>query len=837
MINKNQYEKSVIFIKNHVPLFVRKTYSAFSMCLDELSTELMAGAQKDETPYSADKAAKQLIQDKDFMRVYTHLFGNSRVLETRLCELCEISQTFDPQEKISRDEEFYTVNGPDIFAPVTEIKTAITPFAATSSYDGDIDRRPEDTYPIPLNFEIGVGARHIEYYRESIKDYDPFFNPNKTLEGFNGVKTVLDDLESSMVVDLKGLFNRFFKMIASGITTDLSDKADKGDSDPTRNVSKLVELSAAAKDANKSTEIVEKVTNMLYSSAITTYFVFASKLVGAKNDIYQWMYTSFVKDSVTSFDEIHYPTKAPITIASGHGVYGKANDIAPERNNAGTPEMESNPTYNDELLKLKKIMIYRNIRMQYSVWASVINAVLDPTLARGNDYFRTAESKERAAAFGLENDSLTGNILWLEGRMILAYIKARYRTYNLTQQIDYHVGKPYQSVKNIEVAVSRIKDEEAAAMVKEAISGKKIEDTLITVFAENYNTLGLGSIAVNQLSKFVLRGAYLLLMVKMIASLDKAKNVTEPTTGRPLKDLFAEVFYGILNGMKDQYKYLNTFKRDNYKLDTISKNVYAVLDEAAMYFTPVNNFNWKRESDDFNWNIIYGKMFTAETLNNVVKRVDTEDSYYLDKHNFNVVFDMPLFSDIRSFGWCFENDFTLNDCESSFRVHDMRLNSSNDQELFPKNRMILEGIERMNYNSHRSFASLESVNQAIENLQILSELGFEGADAMASNAVYSSLAGVCSGVTSLEITNEATAEKDHITIDENGNGVIENADTDSEGNIVAKSTTDTIDQANLTQHSVESIHANIKETLELNLYNQASERFNKIFNSVVLGLK
>lgn len=835
MINKNQYEKSVVLLKNHIPLFVRKTFNSFAICLDELSAELMALAQKNEQPYSIDNICKKLIKEKDFMRAYTSLIHDPYVLKLKLTEICEGSTTGDFTERISKDEEFYTVNGPDIYAPVTIIQAAITPFSAKGTYWSEDNKSGVENDPIPLEFEIVKGSKSVE--RSASDTSYGVFNTNECIEGFNGVKTVLDDLESKLVVDLKGLFNKYFKMISEGINVDYSPNADKGDIDPTRYVEKIVNIATVAKDAVKASEIVEKITETLYSSVITTYFIFASKLVGAKNDIYQWMYTSFVKDSVSSVDAIDYPTKAPVTFASGHAVSGRPYGIYSERETSCNPELGENVTEQDASFKLNKITIYRNIRMQYSVWASVINAVLDSRLWVEGLRWQNKQTKEWCAANGLKNDSITGSVIRLEAKMIMAYLKAKYRTYNLSQQIDYNSNTPYQSVKNIHYAVDRIKDEEAASMVKEAITGKKIEETLIEVDTSIYNTLALGSIAVNQLSKFVLNGAYCLLMVKMIASLGKAKNNIDPATGRPVKDVFAEIFYGILGNIKLTHKYLSKFD-GSYKLDRFSDEMYKILNEVARFYSPIeHDFNLREDNLDDNkyHEVIKTDSFVSESLNKLAERSEKEPVNVIDAEFESSVIDIPLFSDIHNFECELKYSFALDDYEIPTKVIDMHLNSSNEKELFPKNRLVLEGIEKMNFNSHRSFASIESVTQAIDSLEALSELGFEGADAMASNAAYSSLANVCGGITSLEITNEATAEKDHIIID--NDEVIENAKTDPDGNVMAEGTSDALDQANLTHHSIESVHANIQETLELNLHNRASERFNKLFNSVILGLK
>lgn len=829
MINKNQYEKSVIMLKEHVPIFVRNAYNSFVTCLDELSSEYMAEAQK-ESPYSIDKVCKNLFINRDFMKVYNNALPDD-VLKLKLYKIVSSIATFDSPKSgyDNKNEEFYTVNGPDIYAPVKAIKPALTVFSADYTWHKDCEKKV-----IPLSFEI-ERSHNVTETELRVSEGDKLSDlVNEDIEGFNGVKTILDDLSTTMVVDLAALFDLFFASLAKDYAVDFTE-GNQVDSIPTRFIEHLVKLSEAAKQANKSTAIVELVTDKLFGSAISTYFVYASKLVGSKNDIYQWMYTSFVKDSVTSFDEIYYPTKAPVTLDSGHAVIGEMNgdNISNQRNIAGNPQIQSHPTNNDDELTLKKIMIYRNIRMQYSVWASVINAVLSSKIKWGCSFEKYANSKEKDV--GLPRNRLCYNTLCLARDSLYAYIKARYRTYNLTQQVDPITGVPYQSVKNINIAVDRVKDEEAIAIIKSAIAGKTIEKTLIATENVSYNVSGINNLAVNTLSKFVLRASYLVLMSKMVESLGKAKDVIEPQTGRPKKDVFAEVFYGILNKLKNDFDYYSRNSTD-YRLEDITDSVYKLLTEISIFYSPLTGF---KPCEDRNFEIYHLRKdhFVTETLNTIVSELE-ETTYNLDRctiYYFNEICSIPLFSDIRILEFSINDQFTVFDTVPRYNV--LNMNNKNDQVIFPKNRLILEGIEKMNFDSHRSFASLESVNNAIDNLQTLSEMGFEGADAMASNSVYSSLAGVCSGITSLEITNEETAAKDHLTVNDDGGIITEGVNTDADGNINPEGPKDPYDQASLTQHSVESAHQMIEATLEHDLYANASERFNKIFNTVVLGMK
>ena len=835
MINKNQYEKSVIMLKQSLPVFVRKAYEEFTKCLGEIAAEY--GKISKDQPYSVEKACTKLFETRSFFALYFNSFAND-IRTTRLIRATQNMRVFHEGNDRSKDEEFYTVNGPDLFAPVTTIESAITLFGITK-------HQYNDNSPIPLCFEVTRGSRN--YNRKA----DDFQQLNwSEVEGFNGTKTILDCLASRLVLDLGGLFDKFFLKLAEGCGESEDYRALEGES-PIRHLEMLCNLSAAAVDPVKAGKIVDFVTGLLMPSVIATYFVFASRLVGAKNDIYQWMYTSFVKDSVTHFDEINYPTRAPVTVASGHADnIGEPHGITEQREVAGNPLMDSQPVQRDDIQRLKRIMIYRNIRMQYSVWASIINAVLSTSCVESS-YLKWERSKEKIAGYGLENNGITYNVLQMTVNALYAYIKARYRTYNLTQQLDAKTNVPYQSVKTMGYAIDRVKDEEAVAIIKATIAGKHVEDALITTTADDYKVLGANNVADNQLSEIVLHSAYCLLMVKMIASLGKAKDVTEPATGRPIRDVFAEIFYGILNGINDKYQYITKFTgRDWLSCDCISKATFDILVEVTKYFSPLCGFTRTchetgpaavdtRLGD--NWGVyIPEDQFVSDSLNKIKDEIKEAPNYFKGEELYFSIgrdlCDIPLFSDILELRFSIKFDTSVfNDDPVPDKIKSARLNDQNGQSLFPKNRLILEGIEKMNFSSSRAFASLESANKAIADIELLADLATEGADAMASNACYSSLAGAIGGIASMEITNDGAA----IDIDPNGEKgtITPESPVDANNNILGPTPSDPKDQAELTNHSMESAHQQVERELMASQFNKTTESINKLFNSLILGIK
>ena len=134
---------------------------------------------------------------------------------------------------------------------------------------------------------------------------------------------------------------------------------------------------------------------------------------------------------------------------------------------------------------------------------------------------------------------------------------------------------------------------------------------------------------------------------------------------------------------------------------------------------------------------------------------------------------------------------------------------------------------------NRAFRTLESADSTVTCLESASDLTVEGADAMANNGCYSALGSLCGGVRSLEITNDENAS---INVDgSNVNAAVtEDSPTDASGRIISEGTSDTLDQATITQ-STESVRNNMLNDIENRAYQNINNRFDDLFDKMVLG--
>jgi hypothetical protein len=560
------------------------------------------------------------------------------------------------------------------------------------------------------------------------------------------------------------------------------------------------------------------------------------------------MYTSFVKDSVSTFDQTIYPTRAPVTLASGHAVSGNTIGEENERDDGGNPLMTSAASDNDYMLRLKKILIYRNIRMQYSVWAAIINGVLSVESASYTSSSKYDESKIRSDIWSYNYNSKDNSVVNFAREALFAYVTARYRTYNTITQLDFNKNTLYLSVKNIDIAINKIKDLEAATIVKDQVKDSAVKDVFIESTPDTSSILTLTNESTKQMRKLVLHGCYLVMLAKMFNNIGKAKDDIEPETGRSRKDLFCEIFMGIANNINETLHYFRRFAAEEYRPETMSGEVHDLLNDVAKYYTPFTLLDFDRCCCDApcgHFDTIRRSLsdlnFVSESLNKLTTKWDDyerNEQYILQMIN-STVYDIPVFAEYNQLNK-FDNALVAFG-KDEFNIRNgigKEFNVGVGSSTFPKNKVIIEGFEQMNTNEHRMFNSLESVNSAIDELRLLQDLSFEGADAMASNACYNQLASVCSGITSLEITNEETAEKDKINISgQYGSGNLDDTRTDADGNIIKEGTSDALDQANLTRHSVESAHASVESDLKNVMFRKSSNEFNDMFNKIILDLK
>lgn len=869
MINKNQYEKSAIFLKDGIPVFVRKTYLSFVNMLDELVSQYTKLSET--TGYSVNRICEKIIQSKQFMFAYSSLF-NPKLYDQKIFAVKNSTEIYankvsvldDPD--VTPEELFYTVNGSDIYAPVTLITSAITPFAYHSQAMDRVSIPIEDRSDhrcVSLEFEINSGG-FINGIKRNTKPEDYSVYDPDAITGIEGNPTIFDKLSSKCVFDISTLFDYYLAVAinhfdVTGSSNSVADADAKNEHNTEgdrilngepNSLNWLIDFnkklkSTEAEDTKITEDIISEAANYITSAAMATYFIFAAKLRGAKNDIYSWTYTAFVKDSVSHFDKTYYPTNAPITIASGHGVDEKFSNV----------NSKDDPIYNTidqnaawdyaggdgTNLNNVKMLIYRSIRLQYSTWASCINAIF------GQAYRHVQyDSNITSSASSLKNyDTENYTTLRFVQDTLIEYLRARYRTYNLETQLDLR-GMPYQGISSVKSAVSAVKDISAAKAIRESIEGRNILGVLNAVGDEEMKVLSLNQTAITSLSRVFLYASYLYMLAGIHAHTGNLYDEIETTTGKTKQQLFEEIYYGVLNTIKKLILSVGEYSTpEEMVFFNISRDQTDLIKETSKYLT---NLRPDQDRNDF-WFTNNREPELADALSAVsrdnaklneivseeLNKISKSGNDFVFKNVLGTIADIPLLTEYGNLK--FNNLDQLRLSTDEYRISDS-IGFKENGEAFPKNKVIIEAIDRFNANPKIRFKSLESLDSAVSTLESMTDLagGEEAADAMANNSCYSAFGGIGGGICSLEITNSEDTVNDNLTAEPYAaTKKINNlTPTDGDDNIIPNGTSDTIDQLQLTKGtSAESA----KIDMENRLKHDVSERYNKLFNKYILGIK
>ena len=814
MINKNQFEKSIIFLKDSVSVFVYKAYSEFITYMDELSS-IYTNAASQGCSFSPNESCKILFDDGTFLTAYLKAVAPDVAL-LRLKDTCLRLTIDDSQDRrMTPDEQFYNVTSADIYAPVSTIDASVFPnivgnigpaFAGDGYYVEDKE--------IYIKFEIDIHGSVTSEWADAkdLMNKDLSFRYG-TVSGINGDDTVLDHLRSKCSIDLTSLFKSFFSNLA------FAAPVMKGEG-PIE-IERLNLLVSKAKEKEISEPIINQTIKELTSKIIATYLVFASKLHGTKNDVYTWAYTSFVKDSVSNIDKTYYPTNAPVTISSGHGIDGKAHGVSPDK--ISDPVMDQITTELNEfgdgaLRESTKKLIYRSIRLQYSTWATIISAILSTKNASANYYDNTIELKASAST-QLISDQYSYILLFVK-RVLYGYLCARYRTYNTSIQLDLGAN-PYQSSKAGSEVVSVIKDETAVAYLKEISKSAANDNKRLFVDTNGLwlSILKADKVSVQLLAKLFLQASYLLMLSKIHAKVGTFLDDIDNSTGKTKASLYEEIYYGVANNItSDIAKYSSIFDTSFTISDKIDESYTGVIKDTINLFTPfLSNFDLA--------GICAGKKYPSMVIS---------DNYYPEslKKYSDLLQKSPLTkqeqSDLigRIINIPIKADFNyISDFAFSTSGHQVYTNQNSS--LFPKNKIVLDSIRTMNSKDTYLFKSLEAVDNNIEELDSMLDLSSEAADGMANNGCYNALASIGSGVCSIEIHSEEEPNK--LTTDAD----IPETKIDADGNVIRPDSSTPEDQMFLT---TESAHIKAEQDTEKRIIDNISNKYGFLFNKYVLGM-
>lgn len=779
MINKNQFEKSIIVLKENLPIVIRNGYNKFDHVLRTTIDAL--NSINEERPASVEKIIQPLLNGNTSLFYLFSSLVEENEFKNFIHKINYETIAFDGDAlKLNSDEEFSLVNSTDFYAPLNEIKFSLTAFNSEKFRNL---KWKNATCNVPIVFEASFS------YNEKCSTDSERINPvinSSCITNLFGRKTILDNLETCCIIDFSRFCDRLFYEIVKSI--------DIADGQNTASLNFLISIKDVLDSDKVTNDILTKIEKDIMASAVATYLVYASKLIGAKPDIFQWAYSAFVKDAQSHFDKSHYPLNAPVTVSSGHSVTGytygnknsKYNEAALDMNTAQIDRYggddSSDPT---------KALIYRNIRLNHSAWSSVMNTILSgcPRNIFKRSITNEEEFRNINKGYGYE-DTTNMNIHRFTMSVLSEYIKSKTRTYNTSIQLTQDL-KINESANLINFSANQIKEAYSTDIIKHSITEYNETDLFLPYDENVAGLLTLNTNVSKTLADTFLDASYLLLLSYTHDSIGNIIEETDPITGKTNKELFEEIYYGISSKINidiEKYSY-------HEKCITAQNNIDASI---AAYTPHFSCTTCKNDIDD--------------ELHHVINTGASLPYPEYDPYEHDVY--APLISEYTRL----KNLYCIDDINKNATIATI---IERNKGRFPKNRLVTTALSYCGKNAEkRAFASLESLEEYLISLESLSE---EGADAMANNAAYSALGTIGGAVTELEITNSA----DHNTTD---NIPLDSTETDSNDYLIKESSGDAEYMTKVVSGSLESLAPK-----EVNKATQLIKKYNSIFNKMLLS--
>ena len=127
MINKNQFEKSIIVIKENVPILLRTGYEKFNVVFKTVVDKL--NSLNEEMPSSIEKATQLLFNESISVFDLFSSFIGENDFKKFTYRLTSDSCLYDANAtKLNSDEEFSLTNSTDIYAPLDTLELSLSAF-------------------------------------------------------------------------------------------------------------------------------------------------------------------------------------------------------------------------------------------------------------------------------------------------------------------------------------------------------------------------------------------------------------------------------------------------------------------------------------------------------------------------------------------------------------------------------------------------------------------------------------------------------------------------------------------------------------------------------------
>jgi hypothetical protein len=771
---KNQFEVSINFLTNNIPGYIRKLYEGFLILENELYTQL--NYVHNSNPYSADSFAGGILGGPEFIQIIKSIMSeeNQIILQNYMQNL----SSFDSMPKSVLNDEFEqerfeTIDGGDLYAPVTEISSIISTFP----YDDGIG--PPLLYFKPIVLP--------SYYKLDIEKYgdktsETQFFDTYTISDNSGNISLFDCLNSKLCIDINHVFSFFMNGICEHVKISLPPRLPEPGDEQNEYSWKLytsIHTLIQSGDDGWNTfigEFLNNYTRLVLGSATLTYLTYAGKLIGAKQNTYDWLYTTFIKDAVSDIEKGNYND---VDIMAFAGYMSKKNI-----NHGGEPPITGNDNIIDKRYTgwqtaiQKNIddhkewdvnLLYKVLRLKYSNWCTAVNAVI--SISAANRCKNSTDEDYKKVFHGLDN---TYGPIATAQEILKEYIGVYFSAYNVYA---------FPSGKNDAVGKAGIFIDTAVKRITDGNTLETIADNCINVFhkkcgctkickhpktIKNYfisSSGALGSLYSTTLSKNVLADlfmmyTYIIILTGLYNNAQTILDEKDNLTGRSKKEFFFEIYNALLVKAND------ILNPNFYK--TFSGIVTRGFDRSyGLYTNPYTGFNsmlkqlYSSLTDYYNKYNNYGvndvTKQNLETIRNILDKIREPAAVAKNTHVYPVkkytrefeeiqrrmladLYDIHPLSYIARLAYKpYSTNIPAYKYDNNKIINAIpNFSYSRSGHLFPKNKITDEILTKVQFSTPKLFSSLESADVILKTVED---------SALGNNANYSLLGSIGGAVT------------------------------------------------------------------------------------------
>jgi hypothetical protein len=755
----NQFESSISFIHNALPGYLRKLYERFLVIENELYAQLEKAYGTN--PYSVNKYLSEIMRSESptFIQIFKYIMSedNQLAILSYINDINHESLAFSKQET---DEEFETIVGADIIAPLQGINIFISSFLFR--YNSLIYK--ENLPIICIEPEIFLHDPTVIQTKTN-NEYHTIYNENGTLSLFNRMHSILK-------IDINHVFTFYFYELLRLSTIVINTEAfEETVFERYRRFHDNLHTSDEV-ITNKIDTAIGKYISSVRGSAILCYMTYASKLIGAKEDMMQWLYTTFVKGTVSDIESGDFFKTADITAFSGHQQDGSPSSNGPtianfvNKSELDREKMRSNQ-FPDKNVLWNPNILYKYIRLNYSNWCTVINVIAN--MSRQNSALTMDDIINNPDFRYIDTD--TEKHISMARFILIEYISHYFATYNVfvfpvekeitiaSFFIKFVSNRIFNSeIKSIiSFSCINVFDIHCKCIARSCPHPRKITDYFVN------SKKAIGSVYSIKLVKNILADlfmtySYIIMLNGVYNTQDRIFDEQDTFTGKSKKELFLEIYHSLLKKINLVINYIPSWKYQSIVVcndidfrgdwndgslkifDSYLKSTYTQINEY------INNDSQIPLIPDIkNIRNALSKITTPLTFNadiytpDIVKRDNRSGAYayfitkLYDIHPISVLAEINEYYKLHNVSYEEHYNFINEIVGTGF---------TRSGNLFPHNRITSEVLNKIRIYTPKLFTSFESASEIILKAKEDAILG--------NNANYSFIGGLGGSVTGEE---------------------------------------------------------------------------------------